>query len=377
MERWVSDEEPKAPQSPRQAPPSPDYVPGPEHPPSPDYVPGPKEPEQAPIEDQPLPPDASPAALSPGYVADSDLKKDPEEDPADYLSDGGDKEEEDSSGDDANDEDAEEAFEADDEEEHPALADSSAILVDDLTSMSAAIEALIVTVAAALPSSSPPTSLLSHWLSPLPQIPSSPLHVPSPPLPLPLPPTYTSPTYVEAPLGYRVARIRLRAASPSTHNPSKIPSPTLLLPSTTHRDDLLEADMLLQKRAHFTAPTGRFEVGESSSAAAARQAGHTLAHRVDYRFVDTVDASIRAVVSREMTIIGEDHRALLRAKVYVLTRKRRYFRSMAFSYGREAVIVRQAWSHSESRIQAMEAQIRALRRDVDLLQRQRISDDIK
>ncbi|GJX16217.1 hypothetical protein Tco_0217049 [Tanacetum coccineum] len=76
------------------APPSPDYVPGPEHPPSPDYVPGPEhppspvdvpyvpEPEypkylapsdvEVPLEDQPLPVDASPTALSPGYVADFD-----------------------------------------------------------------------------------------------------------------------------------------------------------------------------------------------------------------------------------------------------------------------------------------------------------------
>ncbi|GJS77603.1 hypothetical protein Tco_0727484, partial [Tanacetum coccineum] len=107
--QWVSDEDPEAPAD---APPSPDYVSGPEHPPSKDYVLGPEEPEQtplssdyvpeleypeylvpsdveAPIEDQPLPDDASPAALSPGYIADSDPKEDPEEDPADYPTDGG------------------------------------------------------------------------------------------------------------------------------------------------------------------------------------------------------------------------------------------------------------------------------------------------
>ncbi|GJW61735.1 hypothetical protein Tco_0111070 [Tanacetum coccineum] len=89
------------------APPSPDYVPGPEHPPSPDYVPGPEhppspvevpyvpEPEypeylapsdaEAPLEDQPLPIDASPTALSPGYVADSDPEEDPEEDHAELT----------------------------------------------------------------------------------------------------------------------------------------------------------------------------------------------------------------------------------------------------------------------------------------------------
>ncbi|GJR13659.1 hypothetical protein Tco_0796311, partial [Tanacetum coccineum] len=49
----------------------------------------------------------------------------------------------------------------------------------------------------------------------------------------------------------------------------------------------------------------RFEVGESSSAAAARQAGHTLAHRVDYGFIDTMDTSIYASESRVMTAIGE------------------------------------------------------------------------
>ncbi|GJY87055.1 hypothetical protein Tco_0501683 [Tanacetum coccineum] len=42
------------------------------------------------------------------------------------------------------------------------------------------------------------------------------------------------------------------------------------------------------KRARFTAPTGRFEVGESSSAAIARHARHILAHTVDYGFIDTI-----------------------------------------------------------------------------------------
>ncbi|GJT92905.1 hypothetical protein Tco_1081750 [Tanacetum coccineum] len=68
-------------------PPSPDYVPGPEHPPSPieiPYVPEPEYPEylvpsedEAPMEDQPLPADASPVALSPGYVPDLDPEEDP------------------------------------------------------------------------------------------------------------------------------------------------------------------------------------------------------------------------------------------------------------------------------------------------------------
>nr|GFA35448.1 hypothetical protein [Tanacetum cinerariifolium] len=133
----------------------------------------------------------------------------------------------------------------------------------------AAIEALIDAVAAALPSS-PPPSLLTLLSSPLPQIPLPPFPLPSPPLPL----------------------LTL--------------SPPLLLPSTTRRDDLPEASRPLQKRACFTAPIGRFEVRESSSAVATRHNRLTLAHRVDYGFINTVDASIRASESRAITTVGEE-----------------------------------------------------------------------
>ncbi|GKC92339.1 hypothetical protein Tco_1157781 [Tanacetum coccineum] len=317
-------------QAPEQVPPSPDYVPGPVHPPSPDYVSGPKEPEQAPlspayvpepeyleylvpsdaeapIKDQPLPDDASPTTLSPGYVADSNSEEDPKEDHADYPTNRGDDADDESSDDDDDDDDDVEENEED--EEHLAPYDSSAVPTVDPVPSTKDTETFETDKSAptlyvyAPTSPSPPPSPLSLLSSPLPQIPSPPLPVPSPPLPLPLPPT-TSPTYAEAPLGYRAAVIRLRAASPSTHHPSEIPSPPLLLSSTTHMDDLLEADMPLRKRARFTAPIGRFEVEESSSAAAARQARHTLAHIVDYGFIDTMDASIRAAESRAMTVMG-------------------------------------------------------------------------
>ncbi|GJS58599.1 putative ribonuclease H-like domain-containing protein [Tanacetum coccineum] len=86
-----------------QAPPSPDYVPGPEEPeqapPSPDYVPGPEHTDDEIVaEDQPGAEDASPTAQSPDYVPESDPEadpeedddEDPEEDPVDYSADGGD-----------------------------------------------------------------------------------------------------------------------------------------------------------------------------------------------------------------------------------------------------------------------------------------------
>ncbi|GKG34962.1 hypothetical protein Tco_0437658, partial [Tanacetum coccineum] len=92
---------------------------------------------------QPLPDDASPAALSPGYVPDSDLEEDPEEDSeeehADYPSDGGDGDDEPSgndSDDDTDDDDDEEPFEdeeddEEEEEEHLAPANSSDIPIVD------------------------------------------------------------------------------------------------------------------------------------------------------------------------------------------------------------------------------------------------------
>ncbi|GJT15962.1 hypothetical protein Tco_0874668 [Tanacetum coccineum] len=121
------------------APPSMDYVPGPEHPPSPDYVPGPEHP-PSPVE--PLPADASPTTLSPGYVADSDPDEDPEEDPeedhADYPADGGDDDDEpsdDDHDDDDTDDEDEKPFEDEnydeEEDEHLALADSSTVPVVD------------------------------------------------------------------------------------------------------------------------------------------------------------------------------------------------------------------------------------------------------
>ncbi|GKA23246.1 hypothetical protein Tco_0709208 [Tanacetum coccineum] len=168
-------------------PPSPDYVPGPEHLPSPDYVSGPEHPpspieipyvpepeypeylvpseDEAPMEDQPLPTDASPAALSPSYVPNSDSKEDPEEDSveehADYPADGGDGDDEpsdDDSDDDTDDDDDEEPFEDEEddeeEEEHLAPADSSAIPVVDPVPSARDIEAFETDESAPTPRSS-------------------------------------------------------------------------------------------------------------------------------------------------------------------------------------------------------------------------------
>ncbi|GJU83707.1 hypothetical protein Tco_1286072 [Tanacetum coccineum] len=122
-----------------QAPPSSDYVPGPEEPeqapPSPDYVPGPEHADDEIVaEDQPYAEDASPTALSPDYVPESDPKadleedddEDPEEDSVDYHVDGGDDcdDEEGSLEDDEDDDMDIQADDDEEEEEHLAPADS-------------------------------------------------------------------------------------------------------------------------------------------------------------------------------------------------------------------------------------------------------------
>ncbi|GJR63337.1 putative reverse transcriptase domain-containing protein [Tanacetum coccineum] len=93
-------------------------------PPSPDYVPGPEEPEHAPPSpDYPYAEDASPIALSPDYVPESDPEadpeedddEDPEEDPIDYPADGGD--DRDDEMDIEEDEDADMDIDADEEDE--------------------------------------------------------------------------------------------------------------------------------------------------------------------------------------------------------------------------------------------------------------------
>ncbi|GKB42310.1 hypothetical protein Tco_0887252 [Tanacetum coccineum] len=116
---------------------------------------------------------------------------------------------------------------------------------------------------------------------------------------------------------------------------SPTPSPPLILPSTAHKDDLPEADMPLQKRACFTAPTPRrFKVGESSTATG--QPGSTMACR---------DA--------------QDDCAALRDEVGTL---RRYLSSLCTTHEqgereRESSETRQALASSEAHNRALEARI--------------------
>ncbi|GKD80210.1 hypothetical protein Tco_1342831, partial [Tanacetum coccineum] len=111
------------PEEPEQAPPSPDYVLGPEH-----------TDDRIVAKDQPYAEDALPTAQLPDYVLESDPEADPEEDdyvdpeedPIDYPADGGDdRDDKDEPSKEDEDDDVDiEADEDEEKEKHPAPADS-------------------------------------------------------------------------------------------------------------------------------------------------------------------------------------------------------------------------------------------------------------
>nr|GFC83570.1 hypothetical protein [Tanacetum cinerariifolium] len=126
------------------------------------------------------------------------------------------------------------------------------------------------------------------------------------------------------------------------------------IPSTSGSESIPEADIPLRKRARFTTPTSRYEIGESSvAAAAARQIRPTL----------TIADKRRA----DDKLIGR------------LRRERRYFRTLATIYAKEDAHSRDYYTRIMDYCQSREVhtktlvtQIEALQRDVSTLQRQHI-----
>nr|GFC29475.1 hypothetical protein [Tanacetum cinerariifolium] len=225
------------------APPSPDYIPGPEAPPSPDYIPGPEYPDEE-EEEEHLAPTVPALALYSSVSASEETK--PFEEGDDDANDDGD----DLLKDDADDEDEEESSDSEEEEEEhlaptvPALALYSSVSASEETKPFEEGET-----------------------------------------------TATPP-----PFGYRVAaRISIQ--------------PHILMPFCSD-ESIPEADIPLRKRARFTTPTSRYEIGESSVAAAAARQIRTTLTIADKRRVDN-------------KLIGR------------LRRERRYFRTMATTYARE------------------------------------------
>ncbi|GKE96520.1 hypothetical protein Tco_1581375 [Tanacetum coccineum] len=286
-------------------------------------------------EEQPLPAAASPTAQSPDYVLESDHEADPKED---------------------DDEDPEEDPD-DEEEEHPAPADSVVVALPAAdqalsaketepfeTDESAAtppphlanrVTARIsipapvptpvwsdVEVARLLAISTPPSSPLSPWSSPLPQIPSS-----------PLPP---------------------------------IPSPSLLRG---------QIEVTLPPRKRLGIALGpAYEVRKSSSAAAARPAGGL---RADYGFVATIDREIRRDPERDVGYRSTDShdtdeiytrlddeqsgRQLLAGRINMLFRDRRAHAHTARLMETEARMSKEAWGRSMDASDLARAKVMLLR----------------
>ncbi|GKD12799.1 hypothetical protein Tco_1197206 [Tanacetum coccineum] len=205
---WGADEEPSDGGPPRVIVYGYDGLPmQPVAPPSPDYPEYPNylapSDAEAPLEDQPLAADASPTALSPGYVADSDPDEDLEEDPEEDHTDYP------ADGGDGDDEPSNDDDDTDYEDEEPFEDEDD----DDEEEEHLA----------------PADSLAIPIVYPVPLAGDT-----------------------EA---FETAGIRMRAASPP-----------LLLPSTSYRTDIPEAEMPPRKRACLTTPApGLEDRGEFNS----------------------------------------------------------------------------------------------------------------
>nr|GFA84367.1 hypothetical protein [Tanacetum cinerariifolium] len=271
----------------------------------PDYVPGPEHADdEIVVEDQPYAEDASPFAQSPEYVPESDFEvhpeddddEGPEEDPVDYPADGGDNgdDDEESSEDDEDDEMDIEADEEEEEDEHPAPVDFVVVAptAADQAPSAEETEPFETDESAATPPPHPTYRTTARISIPAP--------VPMPAwtnsevvrlLAISSPPASPlSPCPIRS-LGYRAAMIRLRDEAASTSH-----SPPLQLPSSSRREDKPEVTLPPRKRLDI-AFGPRYEVGESSYAAAARPAG---GFRADYGFVATVDREIMHNLEREV-----------------------------------------------------------------------------
>ncbi|GJV84270.1 hypothetical protein Tco_1524168 [Tanacetum coccineum] len=286
------------------APPSPDYIPGPEEPHTP---PVPQdEDERAPMLIQPHDPDYVPEPIYPEYIPLEDEHEflDPEEyeddetedGPVDYPmdeGDDGDDDDGDSSRDDADDEDEEE----EEEEEHLAPADSAVVVPTvELVSPPEGTEPVIpppstditttgarITVRLQASISLPPEAEVERLLAMPTPPPSPPISLsPSstgerlarctappalsspPPVPSPLLPSSGCPTQIQT---LRIASTQALIDAVTTALPSPPLPPSLYIPLLVDRkDDIPESEQPPRKRLCLSTLGSRYEVGESSTA---------------------------------------------------------------------------------------------------------------
>nr|GEX44562.1 hypothetical protein [Tanacetum cinerariifolium] len=302
-------------------------------PPSPDYIPGPEEPQTPPAphdgdgprllaEEQPLPPIDLHTAESPGYVAESNPEEDPkeyeddetEDDLVDYPMDEGD-DDSDSSGDHADDEDEDEEEE---EEEHLLPTDSVIVIPTvELVSPPEGTKPVIrppstdttttgarITVRLQDSISLPPEAEVERLLA-MPTPPSSPLTSLSPPSAkerlarCTAPSACPSPPHIPSPLlpssgcltqiqTLRMASTRALIDAVTATLPSPLlPPPLYVPPPVDRRDDIPKTEMPPLKRLCLSTLGSRYEIGESSTARPTGERG------IDYGFVNTLDAEAR------------------------------------------------------------------------------------
>ncbi|GKC95493.1 hypothetical protein Tco_1160935 [Tanacetum coccineum] len=138
--------------------------------------------------------------------------------------------------------------------------------------------------------------------------------------------------------------------------------------------------MPLRKRSRFTAPTGRFEVGESSAAIAARQPGldvdtldatpgRPMSRDVGYGITDVWDDMVRDMEGRAPTNLEELSQRVADL-IATLTRDTHEMHA------------RQAWSQAidynravHADLLAYRAEVKALHEQISVLQRQRNEDN--
>nr|GEX80373.1 hypothetical protein [Tanacetum cinerariifolium] len=172
----------------------------------------------------------------------------------------------------------------------------------------------------------------------------------------PLPPSFLSPRI--RPPHTRAAMAQMRAAAQSTYH-SLLPSGTppllpipLPVPSTSRRAEIPKADTPPRKRLLLTALRPGYEVGESSTAAATRQPGPTVARSVDCSFVDTMETRESSKFYLRHHEAHKD-RAAVRAEIEVLRKER-------LAYEQESIQTRKDLARSEAYSRTLEARVAVL-----------------
>nr|GEX77514.1 hypothetical protein [Tanacetum cinerariifolium] len=317
-----------------------------------------------------------------GYVLGTH-DEDPEEDPVDYPANGGDNgdDEEESSEDD---EDNGMDIEADEEEEeeHPAPADSVVVAptTADQAPSAKETEPFETDESAATPPPHPAYCTIVRI---------------SIPAPVPMP-AWTNSEVVRL---LAISSPPASPLSPSSSPPPQIPFPplpryyhhlhlyyhqhhllALFLPFASRREDRPEVTLPPRKRLDI-ALGPRYEVGESSSATAARPAG---GHRADYGFVATVDREIGAPVSTDTKLGGyvrefetrvrqdtdeiymrlddeQTERQLLAGQLNILFRDRRAHAYTCHLMETEARMSREAWVRATDASDHVHGEVMSLR----------------